>query len=156
MNKKIFAIFALLIVAVSITAVSAFDLRDIFGSSEPEKENVTIDGINFTVSSDFKEDPSGLTSGVIDSLENLGLDISGKAYSDGSRGIALFVVDYRNVEISGEEIQGLIGGNATTINGVDGFILNADDCYVFDYEKDTRLVIVSATDENLIGDFIIA
>ena len=40
-NKKILAIFALLIVATSISAVSAFDLGSIFGGDQ--NETVTID-----------------------------------------------------------------------------------------------------------------
>lgn len=36
MKKKLFAIFALLIVVAGITAVSAFDLGDLMGSSEPQ------------------------------------------------------------------------------------------------------------------------
>lgn len=34
MNKKILAIFALLIVVASVSAVSAFDLGDLFGSND--------------------------------------------------------------------------------------------------------------------------
>ena len=45
MNKKILAILALLIVATSIGAVSAFDLSDLFGGAQ--NETVTIDGVDF-------------------------------------------------------------------------------------------------------------
>ena len=36
MNKKVFAILTLLIVAASVTAVSAFDLGDLFGAGGSE------------------------------------------------------------------------------------------------------------------------
>ena len=42
MNKKIFTIFALILLVASISAVSAFDLGDLFGSGK--NETITIDG----------------------------------------------------------------------------------------------------------------
>ena len=53
MKKKLFAIFALLIVAAGITAVSSFDLGDLMGSSEPQ--NGTINGIDFNIPEGFSE-----------------------------------------------------------------------------------------------------
>lgn len=52
MNKKIFTVFALLIVETSISAVSAFDLGNIFGGDE----TVTIGVIDFNIPADYKED----------------------------------------------------------------------------------------------------
>ena len=43
----------------------------------------------------------------------------------------------------------------TTINGEKG-VINFDETYLFSYVNNTNLVIISSSDENIIGDFIIA
>ena len=74
MNKKILAILALLIVAASISAVSAFGLSDIFGGAQ--NETVTVDGVDFNVPAGFNEDPTNTTDDVVKPLKDEGAQIS--------------------------------------------------------------------------------
>jgi len=60
MNKKIFTIFALILLVASISAVSAFDLGDLFGSGK--NETITLDGVKFNIPAGYKEDQSNTTN----------------------------------------------------------------------------------------------
>lgn len=91
MNKKIIAILALLIVATSITAVSAFDLGDIFGGAK--NETVKIDGVDFNVPAGFKEDSSNTLDKVLEPLKKEGAQVSSKAYTKDNDAVGLFVVN---------------------------------------------------------------
>ena len=49
-----------------------------------------------------------------------------------------------------------MGGNETTINNVTGYTVKDDNITMFNFEKNDRIVVISSTDEKLIGDFLIA
>ena len=79
MNRKIFAILTLLIVATSITAVSAFDLGDIFGG-ESKNQTVTISGIDFNIPEGFVEEPTNITNELADTIKQHGVNFNVKGY----------------------------------------------------------------------------
>ena len=81
MNKKILAILVLLIVATSISAVSAFDLGALFGGAQ--NETVTLDGVDFNIPAGFLEDPTNATDEVTAPLKEQGAQITSKAYAPG-------------------------------------------------------------------------
>ena len=58
--------------------------------------------------------------------------------------------------LTNEQALEIIGGNETTINNVTGYISYVDDEYLFNFEKNDRVVMMSTDDEKLIGDFLIA
>lgn len=153
MNKKILAILALLIVATSITAVSAFDLGDIFGGAK--NETVKIDGVDFNVPGGFKEDSSNTLDKLLEPLKKDGAQISSKAYTKDDNIVGLFVVNLTNGLTSDQALK-LMGGNKTAINNVNGYIVKDGDVTMFNFEKNKHIVVISSTDEKLIGDFLIA
>ena len=153
MNKKILAILALLIVAISIGAVSAFDLSDIFGGAK--NETVTIDGVDFNIPDGFEVDPSNTLDDMMEPLKKGGAQISSKAYLKDKDAIGLFVVNVTN-GLTNEQALKAMGGNETTINNVTGYTVKDDNITMFNFEKNDRIVVISSTDEKLIGVFLIA
>ncbi|MEE1336153.1 hypothetical protein [Methanobrevibacter sp.] len=153
MNKKILAILALLIVATSITAVSAFDLGDLFGGAK--NETVKIDGVDFNIPAGFKEDTSNTLDKVLEPLKKEGAQISSKAYTKDNDAVALSVVNVTNGLTNNQALK-LMGGNKTTINNVNGYLSKDGDVSLFNFEKNNHVVVISSTDEKLIGDFLIA
>lgn len=153
MNKKIIAILALLIVATSISAVSAFDLGDIFGGNQ--NETVKIDGVEFNIPDGFEEDSTNTLDKMLKPLKDDGAQISSKAYVKGNTAVSLFVINVTNGLTNNEALKAM-GGDKTTINNVTGNLIKDEDVTMFDFEKNDRLVMISTNDEKLIGDFLIA
>lgn len=153
MNKKILAILALLIVAASISAVSAFGLSDIFGGAQ--NETVTVDGVDFNVPAGFNEDPTNTTDDVVKPLKDEGAQISSKGYIKDDTVVGLFVINVTN-GLTNEQALQAMGGDETTINNVTGYILKSEGTFMFNFEKNDRVVIISSNDKNVIGDFLIA
>lgn len=67
--------------------------------------------------------------------------------------VSLFVINVAN-GLSKKQALEVIGGNETTINNVTGYIINDDDVFIFNFEKNDRLVMISSNDKNVIGDFL--
>lgn len=153
MNKKIIVICAFLILATSITAVSAFDLGNLFGTSQ--NETVTVGGIDFNIPAEFDNESTKESNKVVDGLKKSGYKVDAKVFKKDSTEVGIIVADFSDYEVDGDEMLGNLDGNETTIKGEKG-IINFDETYLFSYIKDTNLVIISSTDENIIGDFIIA
>lgn len=149
MNKKIFTVFALLIVVTSISAASAFDLGDIFGSGN---ETVTIEGIDFNIPEGYKENSTN-TFNMIEGYIDEGYDFDGKVYAKDNTEVGIYVYNYSSLDA--DDILGNFS-NETTINDVGGFMEFDDNNYVFVYTKDQCIVMIASNDKNAIGDFIIA
>ena len=149
MNKKILTIFALLIVVTSISAVSAFDLGDIFGGGD---ETVTIEGIDFNIPAGYKEDSTS-TFNIIEQFIDEGYDFDGKVFVKDNTQVGIYVYNYSSLDA--DDILGDFS-NETTINDVGGFMEFDDNDYVFIYSKDKCVVLIASNDKDVIGDFIIA
>ena len=149
MNKKILTIFALLIVVTSISAVSAFDLGDIFGGGD---ETVTIEGIDFNIPAGYKEDSTS-TFNIIEQFIDEGYDFDGKVFVKDNTQVGIYVYNYSSLDA--DDILGDFS-NETTINDVGGFMEFDDNDYVFVYSKDKCVVLIASNDKDVIGDFIIA
>ena len=149
MNKKILTVFALLIVVTSISAVSAFDLGDIFGGGD---ETVTIEGIDFNIPAGYKEDSTS-TFNIIEQFIDEGYDFDGKVYVKDNTQVGIYVYNYSSLDA--DDILGDFS-NETTINDVGGFMEFDDNDYVFIYSKDKCVVLIASNDKDVIGDFIIA
>ncbi|MBR4448304.1 hypothetical protein [Methanobrevibacter sp.] len=154
MNRKILAIFALLIVAISISTVSAFGLDDLIGSSS-EAENVTIDGIDFNIPAGFVEDEDMAVNGEVNESQGIEYTTWGKTYAnDENDVISIGVATYDGVEVD-DSIPAYIGGDKLSVNGVDGYDYNVPPFEGFTYAKDGKLVIISVTDDALLKDIVI-
>lgn len=149
MNKKILTVFALLIVVTSISAVSAFDLGDIFGGGD---ETVTIEGIDFNIPAGYKEDSTS-TFNIIEQFIDEGYDFDGKVFVKDNTQVGIYVYNYSSLDA--DDILGDFS-NETTINDVGGFMEFDDNDYVFVYSKDKCVVLIASNDKDVIGDFIIA
>lgn len=155
MNRKIIAIFALLILAVSVSAVSAFSLSDLTGSSS-DAGVVTIDGIDFNIPEGFSEEKDLSIDGQVNETNGVQYTTWGKTYSnDQNKVISIGVATYDGVEVT-DEIAKLIGGDKVSINGVDGYEYKVSPFDGFTFAKDGKLVIISTNDGSLLNDVIIA
>lgn len=156
MNRKIIAIFALLIVAISISAVSALDLGGLVGgSSAAEAENVTIDGINFTIPAGYVEDEDLAVNGEVNETSGVKYTTWGKTYSnDAGEVISIGVATYDGVEVN-DTMPAYIGGDAETINGVSGYEYEVEPFDGFTYAKNGKLVILSVTEDDVLNQIII-
>ena len=153
MNKKtIFAISLILIAIFAIGSVSAFDFGSLLGGEE--NETVTIDGIDFNIPEGFTEDPNHETVNQTNQQGTITYITNGKLYEKGNTIVTMLVADYGEYKVT-DEIAGSVGGDAKTINNVNGYMSQNDEFYVFDYAKNNKLVVISANDENVISDFII-
>lgn len=152
MNKKI--IFGLSLVLVAIIAMgsaSAFDFSSLFGG---ESQTVTIDGIDFNIPAGFKENPKQATVNKKNEMGGINYTTNGKLYEKGDTYVALLVADYGQYKVT-DDIAKSVGGTPKTINNVNGYSTTDGKYKVFNYAKDDKLVVISATDENLLSDFII-
>ena len=154
MNRKIIAIFALLILAVSISAVSAFGLSDLTGSSS-DAGVVTIDGIDFNIPDGFSEEKNLAIDGEVNETNGVQYTTWGKTYiNDENKVISIGVATYDGVEVT-DEMPQYIGGDKVTINGVDGYEYNVASYDGFTFAKDGKLIIISTNDGDLLQDVVV-
>ncbi|WP_405267664.1 hypothetical protein [Methanobrevibacter sp.] len=135
-------------------SVSALDFGSFLGGDDGENQTVTIDGIDFNVPDGFIEDPNHAT--VNEQKEQSGVTYitNGKVFEKGDTVVALLVADYGDYKITDDIVKN-VGGDAKTINNIDGYFKTDDNYKVFSYAKDDKLVVLSATDEDAIGEFLI-
>lgn len=153
MNKKTILGLSLLLIAIfAIGSVSAFDFGSILGGEE--NKTVTIDGVDFNIPEGFKEDPNHETVNQTNQQGTITYITNGKLYEKGNTIVTMLVADYGEYKVT-DEIASSVGGDAKTINNVNGYMSQNDEFYVFDYAKDDKLVVISANDEDVISDFII-
>ena len=154
MNRKIIAIFALLILAVSVSAVSAFSLSDLTGSSS-DAGVVTIDGIDFNIPDGFSEEKNLAIDGDVNETNGVQYTTWGKTYiNDENKVISIGVATYDGVEVT-DEMPQYIGGDKVTINGVDGYEYNVASYDGFTFAKDGKLIIISTNDGDLLQDVVV-
>ena len=154
MNRKIIAIFALLILAVSVSAVSAFGLSDLTGSSS-DTGVVTIDGIDFNIPDGFSEEKNLAIDGDVNETNGVQYTTWGKTYiNDENKVISIGVATYDGVEVT-DEMPQYIGGDKVTINGVDGYEYNVASYDGFTFAKDGKLIIISTNDGDLLQDVVV-
>jgi len=156
MNKKILTIFALLIVITSISAVSAFDLGDLFGSGE--NQTTTIDGIDFNIPAGYENHTDEIKDNVSEMFKDEIYNVTGEGYAKGSTGVMIAVLNYADIGISDEDIAAqFLSDTPTTINGVNGSSLTDETgAYIFNYQKDGKLVVISSDSEKTVSEFVIA
>ena len=151
MNKKaIFGISLLLIAIFAIGSASAFDVGLMLGGGN---ETVTIDGIDFNIPAGFTEDPKHETVNKTNEQSGITYVTNGKLYEKDNTIVTMLVADYGKHKVT-DEIAESVGGDAKTINDVNGYLAHKGKFSVFNYAKNDKLVIISTNDESVIGDFI--
>lgn len=144
----IFAIFLIFIVAMNPASAS------FFGLFEDPVQNVTVDGIEFTIPGEyeFNESTSDLIYALTDDSfkENNG-DV--KAFRSEKGNITIMVSDNNKGKISNLYSAGY---DPKTVNGHKGALKydsNLDD-YMFCFQEDGKLAVVYVTDEAILEDII--
>lgn len=152
MNKKLLVLLALFIVIASVSAVSAFDLNDIFGSDE--NKTVTIGGVDFNIPAGFEDTNSSDSDAGFDQVKKEGYNVTAKVYSKDSNVVIVGVTHFNSSsEINMDELN----VNKTTIKGINGSMTYIDGSYFFKYVKNNDLILISTSgDKDTIGEFIIA
>lgn len=153
MKRKILAISIVLIGVMAIAAVSALDLADTFDENTTKNQTITIEGIEFNVPEGFIEDPNHEI--VNETKETFGVKYTnnGKLFEKNDTYVSLLVADYGKFNMT-DMIASIIGGNPKTINSTSGYMSDDGDYKVFHFVKNNKLVVISAADENVIGDFV--
>ena len=152
MNRKIFTILLLLSVVASASAVSAFDLGDLFGANNGEQ--VTIGGINFTVPDGYEEVDSEYMNQKSYEFSAGNYTVEGKAFQNNGTDVEIVVGNYTNCMELLQNHTDL--GNETTISGISGYADEEGDRYIFNYEDSNYLVTITSNDKNAIAEFLIA
>lgn len=151
MNKKILVMLSLVLI-LCIGTVSAFDLGSILGGGSDENETVTVEGFDFNIPEGFSENPDyAVDNETVD--DGISYKMNGKSYEKGNDVFVILVTEYEGMEVT-DEVVSLIGGDSKTINGIDGYLKEDGDYQVFSYPKDGKLIVISATDEDIIGEVL--
>lgn len=145
----IFAIFLIFIVAVN-PASSAF-----FGLFEDPAQNVTVDGVQFTIPGEYELDENYtelmymLTN---DEFKSNNGEV--KAYKGESSNITIMVSDQKNGKISNLYSAGY---DPKTVNGQKGAIKYMNDLgeYLFAFKQDDKLAVVYVKNETLLDEIIV-
>ena len=154
MNKKIFAILSLAIIAIVCAGtVSAFDFGSLFGGDDANDETVTIDGIDFNIPAGFKEDPDYEIDNETD-LGEVSFKTVGKTYESGDSVLAILVSEYDGMELT-DSVVSAAGGDSYSVNDVDGYYKQEGNFHLFTYVKDNKLVVISASSQDLFEDVVI-
>lgn len=155
MNKKIILALTLIVIAASVTAVSAFSLDDLAGgSSEPEK--ITIDGIDFQVPDGFTEDHAYESVNETSSQGGIEYTFNQKLFeNDKNESVSILVGDYGEYKVTDDVIQ-VIADEKKTISGIDGFTAEDSGIYIFAYAKNDKLVVLTSSEDDLFDQFLIA
>jgi hypothetical protein len=163
MNKKILAILAFFIVIVGMSTVCAFDLNDLLGGGSSNNatnssDNVTIEGVAFKIPSGFEEVLNDSSHNHTYDNPYVNFTFTSKSYVNGSASGLHISVSQANEIKANDTIAEYIslGGNKTTINGVNGYIFDDIVGYGFTYAKDGKLVVVSSDDKALFNETVVA
>ena len=153
-NRKILFIGLLAIFAIVIAgSVSAFDLGFLSGDSGPEE--ITIEGINFTIPEGYKEDANNSFVNETASVGSLTYTMNGKTFeNDDGDAIAILIADYGEYNGTDEVLQ-QVADKPKTINGHDGYVKKDGIFTIFSYEEDGDLVTITASDEDIIDQVVV-
>ena len=153
-NRKILFIGLLAIFAIVIAgSVSAFDLGFLSGDSGPEE--ITIEGINFTIPEGYKEDANNSFVNETASVGSLTYTMNGKTFeNDDGDAIAILIADYGEYNVTDEVLQ-QVEKKKKTINGHDGYVKKDGIFTIFSYEEDGDLVTITASDEDIIDQVVV-
>ncbi len=158
MNKKILALLVLVVIA-SMSTAFAFDLNDITNalSGNAKDDTVTISGIHFKIPDGFKEVANESVENKPSENPYLNYTTSSKAFANDKNDEIIIGVSNSSIKANDSFAEAAsIGGNKTTINGVNGYTFSDHGFEGFTYAKDGQLVIIVATNKQLINNIVMA
>ena len=157
LNKKVLVLLSLFLVVASMAAVSAFNVSDLFLSGSATK-NATVEGVNFNLPDGFSEVDASSSKNEVLNNSYLDLNMSTQVFmNDKGDNIEISVSDSSLIKADDSIAETIsMGGNKTQINGVDVYNFDVAGYSGFTYAKDGKLVVVSASDKELLNDVIIA
>lgn len=142
MDKKIFALLAIFLIAIVGCAYAA-------DSDSSNNNTVTISGVNFTI-------PEGLTENVTETLVNESGSDDGynyvtdqKTFEDDENLLVISVSTYEQ-NITDDLVKDV--GDKTTINNITGYSQDLGFLALFAYVQDGKVVVLTANDMNLIEE----
>lgn len=159
MDKKFFALLGAFVVIAGMSAVCALDLNDVSNVLyDSPDENVTVSGIDFNVPDGFKEAKNEAVDNMSFDSPYVDYNISGKKLIS-NNGSSVEISVSESVEFTADDSSAEIAsqdGNKTTIKGIDGYEFYDDGTYGFSFAKDGKLVLITASEKELIDDVLIA
>ena len=148
----VLALFAIVIVG----SASAFDLNSLFGdSSASEPQQISIEGINFTIPEGYTEEVNGSMDNEKLSAGSLTYTVNGKSFVNlkTQDAAAIIVADYGDYNVTDQVLQ-QVADEKKTIAGQEGYVKVDGGFTVFSYEVNGDLVTISASNENVIEEFL--
>lgn len=143
MNKKIIAILSLAIMAIiCMSAVSATS----------DGKQATVSGVDFNVPSGFVADKDLDIDAKMD-INDYTMKMTGKGYTKNMSAFMVLVTEYSGMDIP-DSILDTLSGDMKKINGVTGLQDYNGTYTTFTYLKNGKLVIVSASDDSLLGKIV--
>ena len=148
----VLALFAIVIVG----SASAFDLGSLLGdSSGGESQQVTIEGINFTIPEGYTEQVNGSMDNEKLSAGTLTYTVNGKTFVSlkNKDALAILVADYGDYNVTDQILQ-QVADEKKTIAGQDGYVKVEGGFTIFSYEVNGDLVTISASNETVIEEVL--
>lgn len=115
-------------------------------------DTVTIEGVSFHLPDGYTEDSAQQSVNISGSQDSLEYKMSGKVFVKGNNAVSVMVEDFGDYNVSDDVISQV--GDAKTLKNVKGYMKEVGGAYAFTYLKDGKVVIISSTDENAIGEFL--
>lgn len=163
MNKKIFTLLTLFVVIASISAASAIDLNDLStllsgdsNANSTANATVNVSGVTFNIPAGFVEADNVTVGNESNNSSFIDYDMISKGFINGSADVILISVSSSdNISVNDSLAETLsLGGNKTTINGVEGYESSAAGIVDFTYSKDGKLVSITVSNDKLLKDII--
>lgn len=150
MNKKVLMFFALMgllaVVCVSAVDVNSTDLSN-------GTENITLDGVNFTIPEGFSENATLRTVNDTEEALFIHYTVNSRVYENDTVSFSVLVADYGPNNVTSDVVSS-IGGNKTTINGVDGYSGMSNGCPTFNFVKDHKLATIASNDPDVFSKIV--
>ena len=161
MNKKLLTLLALFIVIGSVSAVSAFDLGDLFGGSDDQNQTVTVGGEKFNIPANYEEvdTPKDMSAPFEEFNKTTGASVIIKAFidkDDDEKGYGICV--FGNLTDSELDELAPASDNNATLAGINGTLYKDEgNVTVFRYVKDSKVVMITSSgDKDTIANAIIS
>lgn len=158
MNKRIFAILSLVILAIiCMGTASAFDLGSLFGGDNSSTgENITIDGTNYYIPAGFEEIKNESRNNHSEYINSIKVLTNGKTYANNKTAevISICIATYEGLEVIDDTARD-VGNEKKTIKGVDGYTYEDGNITGFVYANNGKLAIITTNNATLIDQVIV-
>lgn len=153
MNRKVLAILTFLVLIAGASAVSAFDLEDLF----KVEQTARVGDIEFNIPEGFNVDQnSSKENDTFEENHNSSYTLStGKFINSSGDIIKISVSKPGNIDVTDEVIKSLSDNKTKmTVNGVTGYDVTIDGLDGIVYAKHGKIVFINVSDKKLLKDVI--